>query len=162
MKFFKILAVILAYFLLNAIFADGIAQSRKAEIVFVYDGDTVLSGKREKIRLLGIDTPEMNYDSDKLPQCFAFEAKKYVEDRVKGKWVMLTFESGKKDKYGRTLAWVWYGKDFKKLLNAEIIRDGYGRVFRRYYYSKTRMLKKLEKKARKAGLGMWAPGACKG
>jgi len=67
-------------------------------INYVIDGDTVVALGHEKIRLLGIDCPELD--------CFAgVMAREYVVDYIKDKPIRIV--RWKKDKYGRTLAWIF-------------------------------------------------------
>lgn len=75
----------------------------------VYDGDTLTLEDGKKVRLLGIDTPEI-----KEKQPFALEAKEYTKKYCHGKDIWLTFEQPggaeddkNKDHYGRILAFVW-------------------------------------------------------
>jgi len=128
-------------------------------VIRVVDGDTIVITGGKKVRLLGVDTPELHHPK-KPVQCFALEAKKYTQVRVEGKPVRLTYEGPRKDRYGRILAWLWYGKDYSRLLNADIIRDGYGFSYRKYPTSRLQQFNRLEAQARKAGRGLWAPGAC--
>jgi len=67
------------------------------KVVLVSDGDTIIvmhDGKKEKIRLYGIDAPEMK-------QSFGKEAKAFTESMVFGKTVEV--ESITTDRYGRTV-----------------------------------------------------------
>ena len=127
----------------------------------VIDGDTIALSADEKVRLLGVDTPELHHPQ-KPVQCFAREAMEYTRQRVEGKSVKLTYEGPPKDRYGRILAWVWYGEGFKQLLNADIIRDGYGFSYRKYPTSKLEEFNKLETYARDNNLGLWANSTCNG
>ncbi|OGY42847.1 MAG: hypothetical protein A2Y67_00065 [Candidatus Buchananbacteria bacterium RBG_13_39_9] len=130
-------------------------------VVRIIDGDTIVIASGQKVRLLGVDTPELHHPNKKV-ECFAEEAKKFTESQVLNKPVKLTSEGPKQDKYGRLLAWVWYGEDFKKLLNAEIIREGYGFSFRKYPTSKLKEFNELERIAREKQKGLWHPDACNG
>ena len=44
---------------------------------------------------------------------------------------------------GRTLAWVWYGHRYSKLLNTEIVKEGYGFSFRKYPTSRLKELNRI-------------------
>jgi len=86
--------------------------AKKYHCKSVYDGDTLTLNDGSKVRLLGIDTPEL-----KEKQPFALEAKEYTNKYCHGKDIWLTFieESGgggnddtkNKDHYGRLLAFIW-------------------------------------------------------
>lgn len=106
----------------NAIHVNSVLQSglspiypslpdaaRKHGCRNVYDGDTLTLEDDARVRLMGIDTPEL-----KERQPFALEAKEYTKKYCNGKDVWLTFgeiggsENEKnKDHYGRLLAFIW-------------------------------------------------------
>src|SRR5262245_65950580 len=80
-----------------------------ATVIHAVDGDTVLarlrSGRVEKVRLLGVDTPEV-VDPRKPVQCFGHEASAYTASRLLGRAVTLELDAESRDKYGRLLAYV--------------------------------------------------------
>lgn len=101
----------------------------------VIDGDTVQLESGERLRLIGIDTPEM-HESDKLYRDaqrtqqdirtikeLGRRAYEFTRSLVEGKWVSLEFDVEKYDKYNRLLAYV-YLKD-GTFINAKIIQEGY-------------------------------------
>jgi len=101
----------------------------------VVDGDTLVLANGDRVRLIGIDTPEI-HESNKLyrdsqrSQQSASEIKEmgersyqFTKNLVEGKVVSLEFDVEKRDKYKRLLAYV-YLKD-KTFVNAEIIKQGY-------------------------------------
>ena len=101
----------------------------------VVDGDTLQLETGERVRLIGIDTPEM-HESDKLYrdsqrsgqdihtiQELGRRAYEFTKKLLEGKRVSLEFDVEKHDKYGRLLAYV-YLKD-GTFVNAKIIQEGY-------------------------------------
>jgi endonuclease YncB( thermonuclease family) len=74
----------------------------KADCTRVYDGDTITLADQRRVRLLGIDTPEIK---DREP--FAEEAKEFTKRLCSGKPVYLVFGAEKLDKFGRLLAHVY-------------------------------------------------------
>ena len=101
----------------------------------VIDGDTILLETGERVRLIGIDTPEM-HESDKLYRDsqrtqqdistikeLGLRAYKFTKNLVEGKRVSLEFDVEKYDKYERILAYV-YLKD-GTFVNAKIVQEGY-------------------------------------
>jgi len=130
-------------------------------VVRVIDGDTIVTSNNIHVRLLGVDTPELHHPQKKV-ECFAHEAKKFTESQVLNKKVKIILEGKQDDPWKRPLAWVWYGKYFKKLLNAEIIKQGYGFSFRKYPTSKLEEFNELERQARQQQKGLWHPDACNG
>ena len=102
----------------------------------VVDGDTLRLETGERVRLIGIDTPEM-HESDKLYrdsrrtgqdirtiQGLGRRAYEFTKKLVEGKRVSLEFDVEKQDKYGRLLAYVYLKKE-GTFVNAEIIKQGY-------------------------------------
>ena len=129
------------------------AQRRSYRCTRVVDGDTIEVAQFGAVRLIGIDTPEMNYDLG-VPQPFAEEAKKCCERLVDGKEVSLLFDVQKRDKYGRVLAYVFVGDTF---VNAELVKAGLAKAYhippnRKY---RTR-LKRFERRARDKSRGIWS------
>jgi micrococcal nuclease len=81
----------------------------KAKVISVYDGDTIRADidlgfgvwlHNQKIRLLGIDTPEIRSEEREE----GLKVKKIVEDMILNKDVMLISHKDKQGKYGRWLA----------------------------------------------------------
>lgn len=118
------------------------------------DGDTLVLQGGERVRLIGVDTPELHHPS-KPVMFFAEEAHLFVQSLVQGKEVKLAYDQQKIDKYGRTLAYVYLPDG--ELLNAEIIRQGYGFAYTRFPFEKMDEFRKHEQEAREQGLGLWRP-----
>lgn len=115
-------------------------QLEAVTLVRVVDGDTVVvrrdSGETIKVRLIGIDTPEsVNPDTSKNT-----ESGKTASDYVKrelpvNQTYYLEYDEEKEDKYGRTLAYLWYTNDIIEpendeyvsvfMLNAVLLKKGY-------------------------------------
>lgn len=91
----------------------------------VYDGDTILLTNGQKIRLLGVNTPEVEGRNKSL-QAGGNEAKQWLETKLKNSKVRLEKDVEKKDKYGRTLAHV-FTQD-KLHINLELVRQGFASV----------------------------------
>ncbi|MDD2752768.1 MAG: thermonuclease family protein [Candidatus Omnitrophica bacterium] len=101
----------------------------------VVDGDTLLLENGERVRLIGIDTPELhpseklNRDSQRTQQDagtiqkLGQQAYEFTKKLVEGKAVSLEFDLEKYDKYNRLLAYV-YLKD-GTFVNADIVKQGY-------------------------------------
>ena len=119
----------------------------------VVDGDTIILDSSERVRLIGVDTPE-SVDPRRPLQFFGKEATAYTRGLLEGKKVRLSYEGNKVDHYGRTLAYVYLIDG--RLANAEIIRDGYGFAYTKYPFSKVDEFRALERDARNSGRGLWA------
>lgn len=121
----------------------------KALVTRVIDGDTIvvlLDGREEKVRLIGIDTPEKG-------RPYFSEATRKTAELVLGKEVKLEKDVSERDKYGRLLRYVYTGSLF---VNAELVRQGYAMV---YTYPPdvkySDYFLKLQQEARDKNLGLW-------
>lgn len=96
----------------------------------VVDGDTfwIDDGTERglKVRLIGVDAPETRRSARKEIGHYGEEAKKYVAQLLIDKDVRLEYDVSPKDRYGRTLAYV-YLRD-GTFLNALLIKEGYATV----------------------------------
>ncbi len=101
------------------------------------DGDTLVLENGERVRLIGIDTPEM-HESDKLDrdsqrsgenkrtiQELGKRSYLFTRDLVEGKRVSLEFDVERHDRYGRLLAYVFLKDKQQTFVNAEIVKAGY-------------------------------------
>ena len=122
------------------------------------DGDTIwlnINNKREKVRLLGIDAPEIEKDNVKA-QYYGDEAREYLCMRLENAGnisVMYDINSKKYDKYGRVLAWVFIDGDN---INIDLVSKGYARV--RYIYDDYKYVNDLciaQDRAYNDNLGIW-------
>ena len=126
-------------------------------VIRVIDGDTFEIEGGEKVRYIGIDTPE-SVDPRKPVQCFGAEASRRNKELVEGKVVSLERDLTDRDKYGRLLRYVWADSVF---INLELVKQGYARAYSyppdiKYQDHFT----EAERTARADGLGLW--GACGG
>lgn len=93
------------------------------KVVRVIDGDTVEIEGGQKIRYIGIDTPETVHP-DKSVQCFGKEASAKNKELVLGKSVSLEKDISQTDKYGRLLRYVYVGDVF---VNDYLVRQGFAK-----------------------------------
>ena len=87
----------------------------------VYDGDTVELGDGRKIRLLGINTPEIQH-KDKMAEAGGDDAKAWLINKLQHAKVRLEFDVEKTDKYGRTLAYLF--SENKEHINLSLVKAG--------------------------------------
>ncbi len=119
----------------------------------VFDGDTVMLENGIKIRLLGINTPEVEH-RNKSGQPGGEEAKRWLEQAVSGKKIRLQKDIEKKDKYGRTLAHV-FTEDHRHI-NLELVEAGLATVNIHPPNLKfTQELLHAQEAAEKENLGIW-------
>jgi micrococcal nuclease len=126
--------------------------SQQRLCVRVVDGDTIEVDGGERVRLIGVDTPEV-VDPRRPVQYFGKEASAFTRRMVEGKDVRLESDQETHDRYGRTLAYVYLQDG--TLLNAEIIRQGYGHAYTRFPFRYERQFVELEREARVNGRGLW-------
>ncbi len=130
-----------------------------AHVTYVYDGDTIQvqfdTGERERVRLIGINTPE--YDA-----CYGGNATSFTFAFVQaaGGWVWLEKDTSERDQYGRLLRYVW-GEfpDGRRHLNEELVKTGHAEA--RAYRPDTRhsaTFTSHASTAERGGYGMY--GAC--
>ncbi len=87
----------------------------------VIDGDTILIDTGQKIRYIGIDSPESK-DPRTSIKCFALEATERNIQLVLGKVVRLERDISETDRYGRLLRYVYIDDD---LINEQLVKEGY-------------------------------------
>jgi micrococcal nuclease len=108
--------------------STGAGASGDGRVVKVVDGDTihvVLSGRRETVRYIGVDTPETKHPT-KGVQCYGRAAAAFNARLVGGERVRLVGDVERRDRYGRLLAYVYRARD-GLFVNAELARLGYAR-----------------------------------
>lgn len=118
----------------------------------VIDGDTIETERGDKVRYIGIDTPE-TVDPRRPVQFFGKEAAEKNRQLVEGKMVGLEKDISETDKYGRLLRYVWIGEI---MVNLVLVKEGYARVSTYPPDVKYQALFiEAEKEAREKGLGLW-------
>ena len=132
-----------------------------ATIHRVVDGDTVIadiSGSRENVRLIGIDTPE-SVARNRPNQCYGAEASAYLKSLLpEGTAVTLILDEEPRDQYDRLLAYVIRSHD-DLFINLDLVAQGYAGTLSyppNTHYEE--VLNVAVKKATFAKLGLW--GVC--
>jgi micrococcal nuclease len=121
----------------------------------VVDGDTLeitLNGKREKLRLIGVDTPETKKPNTPI-MFYGEEAAQYTKKRLDKKTIELEWDVDRLDPYNRFLAYVWIDGE---LFNRTLVSEGYARIAtfppNVKYVDK---FKKDQEEARRNQKGLW-------
>lgn len=93
------------------------------------DGDTIVIASGEKVRYIGIDTPE-TVDPRRTVGCFGKEASDENKKLVEGKIVLLTKDVSEKDKFDRLLRFVYIKQDNGSLVfvNDFLVRNGFAKA----------------------------------
>lgn len=127
-------------------------------VVEVYDGDTIavdMGGTVEKVRLIGVDTPETHHP--KLPvQCFGYAATDFTRSLIGNNPVRLEADplSSNRDRYDRLLRYVYLPDG--TLVNRAIVERGYGFAYIQFEFSKAPEFTAAEAAARGQVLGLWS------
>ena len=122
----------------------------------VIDGDTIVLDGDEHVRLIGVDTLEKN---DVRPEVrrMARQAASLARALAGGRKVRLEYDQTRYDRYHRTLAYVYL--EDGTLLNAEIVRRGYGFAYVRFPFRRMEEFRAYERAAREGGAGLWGTPA---
>lgn len=100
------------------------AANYRTTVIRVVDGDTIVvnyNGVEEKVRLIGVDTPEsVHPDSSKNTEDGVL-ASEYTKERLEGKEIELEFDVQQRDVYGRLLAYVYLDG---VMYNGTLLADG--------------------------------------
>ena len=118
------------------------------------DGDSFRLQDGERVRMIGIDTPEVDED-----ECFAAEARDALRELMpRGTAIRLTYDLERRDRFGRTLAYVHRASD-DLFLNLELVRLGYAEpLVVEPNSAHADEIADVAFEARAAGVGRW--GAC--
>lgn len=161
--------VIASLFTLDAITYAGPKYSEdynNIKCTRIIDGDTIKLETGERVRFIGVDTPESRsnkklkrdmlksgQDAEVILQ-MGKEAGKFTKSLVEGKNVILEFDVQRTDKYGRLLAYVYL--EDGTFVNAEIVKQGYASLMTIPPNIKyVELFQKLFKEARENNRGLW-------
>jgi len=129
----------------------GITQAKVQRVV---DGDTFVLENKERVRFIGVDTPEM---TPAPPQPGAVEATNYTKKMVEGKTVWLEAEGNDRDRYGRLRRYVWLSRPTnpddesqirRHQLNALLLSNGHAVVLRVEKMKNETLFRQLEKEGK--------------
>jgi micrococcal nuclease len=125
------------------------------KVVDTIDGDTIdveIDGKVERVRLIGVDTPE-TVDPDRPVGYFGPEASNYTKTRLLGKTITIEVGLNDRDVYDRLLGYVFIGSN---MFNEELLRGGYGKIMIIAPNDKyENIFEAAEEVARENKLGVW-------
>jgi micrococcal nuclease len=125
------------------------------------DGDTFavdMNGTTEKVRFIGVDTPE-THDPRKAVQCFGQAAATFTQKTIGTQPVRLQADpiNTNRDRYNRLLRYIYLSDG--TLLNALIIKQGYGFAYTSFPFTKVGEFRQYQKQAQAQKLGLWT--SCK-
>ncbi len=140
---------------------DSVAAPGYYKITTVVDGDTIevnMDGTIERVRLIGIDTPETQEPNAPV-ECFGVAASNFAHQLMDGKSVRLEADpiNTNRDRYDRLLRYAYLPDG--TFYNSEVIKQGYGFAYLNFPFSKSDEFAQYQTEARDAKRGLWA-GEC--
>ena len=139
------------------------AVEPNATVDYIVDGDTidvVIDGRVERVRLIGIDTPETKRPDTEV-ECYGPEATAYITSLLPvGTPIRLERDTVNRDDFGRLLGYV-YRADDGIFVNYEIVRQGFAQPLTiEPNTSHAELIVDASRAAEQSDLGLW--GACSG
>lgn len=122
-KTFIIILILALFFVLNYSWLDSKIEGflveeaiyETAKVSRIIDGDTIEIESGEKVRLLGINTPEKG-------EKYYAEAKNFLEEYISNETIQLEYGDEKFDKYNRILAYIHFNEEN---INLKIVEEGF-------------------------------------
>ena len=122
-------------------------------VKWVNDGDTIVLTNGQRVRYIGINTPEIDYENQKA-QPFGYEARSFNKKLVLSQKIRLEFDKERHDRYGRLLAYIFLADG--SILNARLLQNGLAfYLYRRPNVKYNNVLLKAQQDAMKAQKGLW-------
>jgi len=134
--------------------------TQDATLVRIVDGDTIrvmVGGVEERVRYIGIDTPELNISSPATPDPYAEAATDANARLLAGRRIVLEKDVSERDQYGRLLRDAWLERDGTwTLANVALVAEGYAQVSTYPPDVKyAEVLLAAQRSARAQGRGLW-------
>ena len=133
-------------------FSNRVTRSDPVLVRSVVDGDTIDVTTIGRVRLLGIDAPELGRGFDTSAP-FGREAREWLTRRILHRWVRLEQEGAALDVYSRHLAYVV--TEDGVCVNTLLVREGLARVSARVPLTRLQELQHAEAEAQAFRRGMW-------
>ncbi|HIK92333.1 MAG TPA: hypothetical protein EYG03_10180 [Planctomycetes bacterium] len=155
---FAVIAALLVYRYAVSISGEPYGKQRREKdvtVAWVLDGDTFETDSGERVRLLGIDAPEVaHHDQEEEP--FGDESTAWLRQQISGGVVTLRMGAEETDRYGRTLAWVYTADG--TLINQLALSTGQAKLLDRFGLPLDLEpgLRKAAAEARLQRIGLWA------
>lgn len=133
----------------------GNTDAQTYKVLRVIDGDTIIvdkEGQSTRVRLIGVDTPETVKPNTPV-QPYGKEASNFTKRHLTNQKVRLEYDREEKDRYGRTLAYVWLGDE---LYNEKIVKEGLARA--KFYRPNDKYqirIEQAQKEAQKQQKNIW-------
>jgi endonuclease YncB( thermonuclease family) len=142
---------------LHEILPAQVVQPGFYKVTEVYDGDTIavnMNGKTEKVRFIGVDTPETHKPNTPV-QCYGPQASDYTKQLLTGKNVRLEADptNQNRDRYGRLLRYVYTEQEV--LVEQSLIEQGLGFAYLSFPFEKSPDFAAIQEQARADKRGLW-------
>lgn len=125
------------------------------QVRYVIDGDTIILTDNQRVRLIGINAPEIgNARYGKKGQKYGNESRAFLKQMIEKKDVRLENGDEAFDRFGRRLAYVYLADG--TFVNRKMVETGNAEVFRKFAFKYRKEFFELENSARARKLGMWA------
>lgn len=136
-------------------------ERKRIRITRIIDGDTVEAEDGRRIRNIGIDAPEVEkywLDPPEPGEPFGDEATEFVEEKILDKEVFLKFDADRYDRFGRTLAYIFYEEDGElHHLEDELIKAGLSSLYTvSPHFAYTDQMLESQNRAMDKGIGIWS------
>ncbi len=155
-RFWPLIILIVAVVLVGRLGIFRLLDSDGQHVVErVVDGDTIVLANGDRVRYIGINTPE-SVQPGRPVECYGREAAQKNKDLVQGRRVTLEKDVSDRDSFGRLLRYVYVDGLF---VNGELVKGGYAKAAP--YPPDTRhhdTFVALQREASRSNLGLW--GAC--
>jgi micrococcal nuclease len=137
----------ISLFLLTLIFFVQISQGQKTKVVRIIDGDTFEIEKGEKVRMVGINAPEIS-------DFFGIEAKNFLSDLIKNRYVDLRPDgfSNDRDRFQRLIRYVYLDNED---INKKMISSGFAFAYLKYNFEKATEYEQIQIESREKNIGIW-------
>lgn len=126
------------------------------KVRYVIDGDTFILQNNLRVRMIGVNAPEISHKRyKKKGQAYGDEAKAHLKSMIEKKEV--TLKSGGNDEYdrfGRRLAYVYLPDG--TFVNQRMVQDGYAEAYRKFPFEYKKEFIESEKQAQAVKKGMWS------
>ena len=152
MQFLITIVVAAVAVLQTSSFGGALKRSESVLVRSVLDGDTIEVSTVGRVRLLGIDAPEIGRGFDTAAP-FAREARDRLTQLILHRWVRLEQEGASIDSYNRHLAYVLTEDGL--FVNAVLLREGLARISARLPLTRLAELRRAESDAQSFRRGMW-------
>lgn len=149
----KLIFFVIVYGLFLMVGVSAFAETARVERVI--DGDTVVLEDGTRVRLIGIDAPEIeNRYYGHRGDPYGEDAKQVLKQMVEGKEVDLKDGLEKEDRYQRRLAYLYLPDH--SFVNQQLVEVGAAEAYRKFPHAFLSQFIEIESQAKKKKIGMWS------